>query len=55
MRIGFIADLHVDLNRQATRKEYSYELLRIINSKIDLVIIKLYTYKVSISQDKASI
>lgn len=40
MRMGFIADLHVDLNTQATRNEYTYELLILLESQqIELLVI----------------
>lgn len=40
MRIGFIADLHVDLNSQVPMSKYSDELLRLLElKKVDLLVI----------------
>lgn len=40
VRVGFVADLHVDLNRQIPIKTYSYELLKMIEEEeIDLLVI----------------
>lgn len=40
MKVGFIADLHVDLNLRASTNKYQYELLKLIESeKVDLLVI----------------
>lgn len=40
MRVGFIADLHVDVNQQVPISEYQYELLKLLESeRIDLLVI----------------
>ncbi len=40
MRVGFIADLHVDLNRHYPLRRYSYELLKLIDEeKVEILVI----------------
>lgn len=40
MKVGFIADLHVDMKTQATKTTYTYELLKLLESeRVELLVI----------------